>query len=413
MIYNFSVLSISKIFSGVAFLFAIPVIVRELGIEAYGKYTLFQVYAGILLTLFSGLHGYALYALTTKKKFLSVSQIQWHNIINHFIQSIFFYTVLFFICYILNLVFRLSEFLFFYQLALFIFAKTLVSIIETQFTALEKFTAIAMMDCFRTITRLILVIILSISFGLGIALYSFAIVEILLLNIVFFLNIKRISFIGFQFKTAIKTYKHSKWLIDLTSSNALKFILGSTYNNAVNSFTFDMDKIIIERILGLEALGIYQLAFALFARISDLISVSGQVLLPKFLKIDEPVFYRFLEKRDNLITIVIGLCATIFSLGFSDTFYQFWLTTPDDRIIFVFNIMAISFIFVSINQLTGNELVRRNMQHVNGHIKLIITLLSVFVFYTFGSSLTHFSFYQLNTLLLICGFQLIYIWRAK
>ena len=34
--------------------------------------------------------------------------------------------------------------------------------------------------------------------------------------------------------------------------------------------------------------------------------------------------------------------------------------------------MSTAFVFVAVNQLTGNELVRCNEQHINGHIKLIV-----------------------------------------
>jgi len=68
---------------------------------------------------------------------------------------------------------------------------------------------------------------------------------------------------------------------------------------------------------------------------------------------------------------------------------------------------------VAINQLTGNELVRCNEQHMNGHIKLIVLgLLNIF-FGIFAESLLQFSSYQALTLILITVFQLVYITRKK
>ena len=133
----------------------------------------------------------------------------------------------------------------------------------------------------------------------------------------------------------------------------------------VNSFTVDVDKLLINRMLGAEAVGIYQLAFALFARVMDLISVCGQILLPKMLKSHSSIF-DFCS-----ITLLIGAIATVLSLGLSRVFYEIWLPIPNETTIYVFNVMSLSFVFVALNQLTENELVRRNMQHVNGHIKLI------------------------------------------
>ena len=75
--------------------------------------------------------------------------------------------------------------------------------------------------------------------------------------------------------------------------------------------------------------------------------------------------------------------------------------------------MSTAFVFVAVNQLTGNELVRCNEQHINGHIKLIVLSgLSIF-FGIFSESLLHFSSYQVLTIILITLFQLIYITHKK
>lgn len=395
------------------FITMVPVLVHQLGVDGYGEYTLFQVYSGLVLSIFSGLHSYALYVGSSQNNELHMTEAKWHNVFNHLMQSGTILMSVAIIAYILTSLNLFSPVAFPFQLLVFVVFRIFVSIIETQYAINEEFRVIAFLETLRVALRLLMVLVLSYYLDLATALFAFAFTEILLISCVFLYNYKRIRNTRTTCKSSFEKYKKWMWLDQLLSREAKKFILGASYNNIINSLTVDLDKILINRLLGVEALGIYQLAFALYTRVADLINTAGQVLLPKILKQDEPVFKNFITKTDNLLTLAIGIFATFVSYIFGEFFYNYWLSNPSTQTVYIFKMMSIAFVFVAINQLTGNELVRCNEQHMNGHIKLIVLgLLNIF-FGIFAESLLQFSSYQALTLILITVFQLVYITRKK
>ena len=88
MIFNFSILALSKIVNAILFLIAVPILVHQLGFDGYGEYALFRVYSGLLLSIFSGVNSYALYVGASQNNGSHMIEAKWHNVFNHFMQSV-------------------------------------------------------------------------------------------------------------------------------------------------------------------------------------------------------------------------------------------------------------------------------------------------------------------------------------
>ncbi|MDA7709217.1 hypothetical protein N8829_00955 [bacterium] len=285
------------------------------------------------------------------------------------------------------------------------------SCIETQYAADEKFVTISYLGVLKTACRGGLSLILGIAYGTNGAIAAFALSELVILILRFRSIFSQLSLEQSNKNVTTSSFRE-KLLYFLGDRDFLIFVRDASLNNFVNTLIVDFDKIFISSMFGSSVLGVYQLAYAIFARVGEVIMIVGAVYLPRMVKSEFSDLRSLFQLRWWWPILALSFCLWFFFVNASRFLFDFWLVNYDPLIIDVFNILIMSFFPMGLLSLTGNFLLINNKQILNLYSKLISFFpLSIYIYF-FANDLPEVSYYQLFSQSIILFLNFFFIFQA-
>ena len=336
--------SFSELFTPISFLILIPIFVKYLGIEKYGLWVLIFSIANFSKIASSGISTGIIRLLNNSSNNQNQSNLNFS-----------------FIFLILSIV------LAFFLLSIIIFYFNLIPI-NNEFKN-DEISILILLAITFTLLKIIEQNLLSVpiayqEFILNIKLSLFSKFIIFVLSIfliIFYQNIKLLLFINTIAQSIIliievliinKIYKIFKFeklnkkQIIKNNYLILNFIKGLFINNLITITGNNIDKIIVNTLLGLETLAFYNIAFSIYQIIHSAYSSFFFVIYPKILKIKSKkvMFQAFIKSQ--IYILFFGFIGLFFIFLFSEKFIQLWLN-------FDFNYKIINYLnlFLIINLL--------------------------------------------------------------